>query len=240
MCPLQQHFTRLVLGLTVGLTSSLTASANDVRVQQFGDWKVTIQPGNRTEDVLIPPSPAPAQANLIRLVSQVNQLPVLSLGQNEEALFPVEPPKPENPDTAVESTDVNPAANTNETAPGPQSSVETPATPSPTITPCPTCRSVDPLALVALYPQVYNAIPFIRSEYEANPSYRHDATMEFLFGQMRQTVIQRSRTTVNQNSGGGAYPMNPVYSPYGFNSYYYPFYTPYYYQYNNRPVAPLW
>ena len=91
-------------------------------------------------------------------------------------------------------------------------------------------RSVNPAALASLYPQVYNAIPFSRPEYEANPSYRHDAAMEFLFGQMRQTVLQRGTSVVNvqpnQNLGGGFnnfnYPPN-AYSRYGFNSYYYPF-----------------
>ena len=39
------------------------------------------------------------------------------------------------------------------------------------------------------YIQAYNSIPFSRSEYEANPSYRHDAALELMFGQMRPTSI---------------------------------------------------
>jgi hypothetical protein len=46
---------------------------------------------------------------------------------------------------------------------------------------------VDPAA----YWFVYRTVPFIRTEYEANPSYRHEATMEFLFGQLRPTVIHK-------------------------------------------------
>lgn len=49
-------------------------------------------------------------------------------------------------------------------------------------------RHVDPDA----YFDVYRSIPFVRSEYEANPSYRHEATMEILFGQMRPSVTHRT------------------------------------------------
>ncbi|HEX6986776.1 MAG TPA: hypothetical protein VF170_15465 [Planctomycetaceae bacterium] len=56
--------------------------------------------------------------------------------------------------------------------------------PLPTVTPA---ASVDPAA----YWAVYRTIPFIRTEYLANPSYRHEATMEFLFGQLRPTVVHK-------------------------------------------------
>ncbi len=42
------------------------------------------------------------------------------------------------------------------------------------------------------YLAVYQSIPFIRSEYIANPSYRHDTTMEILFGQLRPAVIHKN------------------------------------------------
>jgi hypothetical protein len=41
------------------------------------------------------------------------------------------------------------------------------------------------------YLRVYTSIPFLRSEYIANPSYRHEATMEILFGQLRPTVVHK-------------------------------------------------
>lgn len=41
------------------------------------------------------------------------------------------------------------------------------------------------------YARIYKSIPFNRTEYSANPSYRHDATMEILFGKMRETTIVR-------------------------------------------------
>lgn len=42
------------------------------------------------------------------------------------------------------------------------------------------------------YDEVYQSIPYSFSEYLANPSYRHDATMEILFGQLRPTTIVRN------------------------------------------------
>lgn len=41
----------------------------------------------------------------------------------------------------------------------------------------------------ASYTEVYNSIPFRRSEYLANPSYRHDATIELMLGQIRQKTV---------------------------------------------------
>ena len=43
------------------------------------------------------------------------------------------------------------------------------------------------------YAEAYAQVPFLRSEYEANPSYRHDAAMELMFGQLRpMTVIRQT------------------------------------------------
>ncbi|MFM9961582.1 MAG: hypothetical protein ACKV2Q_10185 [Planctomycetaceae bacterium] len=41
----------------------------------------------------------------------------------------------------------------------------------------------------AAYIEVYNSIPFRRSEYLANPSYRHEATIEILLGQIRPKTV---------------------------------------------------
>ncbi len=41
------------------------------------------------------------------------------------------------------------------------------------------------------YAQAYAQVPFMRSEYEANPGYRHDAAMELMFGALRPTTIIR-------------------------------------------------
>jgi hypothetical protein len=42
------------------------------------------------------------------------------------------------------------------------------------------------------YQQVYDSIPYNRTEYLANPSYRHDTTVELMAGQLRPTVIHRT------------------------------------------------
>lgn len=62
---------------------------------------------------------------------------------------------------------------------------------------CPQCRSrIHP----ADYRRAYEAIPFSRAEYEANPSYRHEAAMELLFGQLRPTTIHRVQPAVPPRS----------------------------------------
>ena len=45
----------------------------------------------------------------------------------------------------------------------------------------------------AAYARVYNSIPFNRAEYDVNPNYRHDSTMEILTGNPRhQTIVQHN------------------------------------------------
>ena len=41
------------------------------------------------------------------------------------------------------------------------------------------------------YDEVYRSIPYSYTEYLANPGYRHEATMEILFGQLRPTTVHR-------------------------------------------------
>jgi hypothetical protein len=41
------------------------------------------------------------------------------------------------------------------------------------------------------YAEAYAMVPFSRTEYEANPGYRHDSAMELMFGTMRPTVNAR-------------------------------------------------
>lgn len=50
------------------------------------------------------------------------------------------------------------------------------------------------------YQQAYESVPYSRTEYLANPGYRHEAAMELLFGQLRPTTIVRQsapQTVVN-------------------------------------------
>jgi hypothetical protein len=56
------------------------------------------------------------------------------------------------------------------------------------------------------YAEAYRAVPFNRAEYDANPSYRHEAAMEFVFGQMRPTTIVKQM--------GPPQTDEPAYNPY--------------------------
>ena len=51
---------------------------------------------------------------------------------------------------------------------------------------------------------MYGSIPYSQAEYIANPSYRHEATMEILFGELRPTTIvkRQSRDSVIRNDFG--------------------------------------
>lgn len=196
---MNNKLTRWLVCGAMAFGSGATAFAADAVVQDFDGWKITIQPGDfpvaaGAKDH-VPPSPtvfstqAGSQAkSAVRLVS---------LRQNEgiELLKPAAPA----PEPSVDGLPV--------IVPGEcfdkegVVSVEPPA------------GRVDPRYMSQMYYEIYKSIPFIRAEYNANPSYIHDSTMEILFGQMRPTVIHRGTTTVNHNY--------PDYG-YGFNGYAYP------------------
>ena len=46
-----------------------------------------------------------------------------------------------------------------------------------------------PLAMATMYDRIYRSIPYRIAESRANPSYRHDATMEILTGQLRPAIV---------------------------------------------------
>jgi len=49
------------------------------------------------------------------------------------------------------------------------------------------------------YRRIYQSVPFNRADYNANPSYRHDSTMEILTGNARhQTIVQHNNRPVVQ------------------------------------------
>jgi hypothetical protein len=88
--------------------------------------------------------------------------------------------------------------------------------------------SADGVELARRYREIYSAIPFDRAEYEANPSYRHDATLELLFGKMRPTTIHRGHTTIDVNTPGPPI-APPTIHPFGvdvWNAPYTPFWRP--------------
>lgn len=44
------------------------------------------------------------------------------------------------------------------------------------------------------YIEAYNSVVFNRTEYEANPGYRHEAALEMMFGQLRPTTTVKQYT----------------------------------------------
>ncbi len=66
------------------------------------------------------------------------------------------------------------------------------------------------------YNQIYESIPYRQAEYLANPGYRHEATMEILFGQMRPTTVVKQYTprTIHNPKPGLTQPYRATPSDY--------------------------
>ncbi len=202
---MNNKLTRWLVCGAMAFGSGATAFAADAVVQDFDGWKITIQPGDfpvaaGTKDH-VPPSPTAFSTPAGSKAKSRVQL--VSLRQNAGG----ELPKP--------------------AAPAPAPAPEPNADGLPVIVPGeyfdkegvvavePPSGRVDPRYMSQMYYEIYKSIPFIRAEYNANPSYIHDSTMEILFGQMRPTVIHRGTTNVNHNYPDYGY-------GYGFNGYIYP------------------
>lgn len=126
-----------------------------------------------------------------------------------------EPAAPQPPVVRLTSfqTESLPVAPMPGAADAPTTTAEMPAAEIPNAVVVPHVEpAVDPLSRVELYRAVYDSIPFSRAEYDANPTYRHDATMEFLFGQMRPTVIHRNQTRVDVHHRGAISGWNRPYN----------------------------
>lgn len=181
------------------------AFAAEAVVQDFDGWKITIQPGDFPASVgtrdHVPPSPAvfskqsgSSGKSRVRLVS-LQESEAIELSPTPAPVIAPAPAPASNDDglplIVPGESFVQPGV----------AAVEPPA------------GRVDPRYMTQMYMEIYKSIPFIRAEYEANPSYIHDSTMEILFGQMRPTVIHRGTTRVYHNY--------PDYG-YGFGGYAYP------------------
>jgi hypothetical protein len=227
-----------LVGLTI-CSGTASAIAGEPIVRQFGDWKVTITPKNSTQPLAKKTSPIDERLPVIVAKPRLQDLDRTKLD-----VVPVSFQQPEEkPVAAPIPADVIPANNAAElpavsNTPAPLAPAALAPSANASDVPCTNCdrplitpRLPDPdlrpavvMPQTAHYRDVYNSIPFIRAEYRANPSYRHDATMEFLFNQMRPTVIQRGTTNVYQYDHdaygwgglGGYYPYDPPYYPYGY------------------------
>lgn len=183
-------------GMAAGLMcTSVTASfAGEPLVQDFDGWKITIRPGESSLPDPIPPSPRIFPATSAENPKGTIQL--VSLRQDVTAPAPAPVPAV----AVVPATKLpQPAADGLPVIiPGESSQCcdTTPAVNPPEGT-------VDPRYLSQMYTEIYRSIPFNRAEYDANPSYRHDTAVEFLFGKMRPTVIHRGTVNVNHSYPSG-------------------------------------
>ncbi|MCR9198928.1 MAG: hypothetical protein NXI04_09810 [Planctomycetaceae bacterium] len=78
---------------------------------------------------------------------------------------------------------------------------------------CDDCNQVD----VTAYKRIYNSIPFNRAQFNANPNYRHDSTMEILTGNARhQTIVRHSTAPPREPGRIRTAPVAPYGNPYQF------------------------
>jgi hypothetical protein len=187
-------------GLIAGLLCCpvSTSFATEPFVQDFDGWKITIRPGPSSLPDPVPPSPrslSPANpnatpTNLSGAPTSLNAaIQLVSLRQDGT---PAPTPAPEKLPTGP-AIDGLPIITPGES--------DWCCDSKPVVSPPE--GSVDPRYLSQMYTEIYKSIPFIRAEYNANPSYLHDTTVEFLFGKMRPTVIHRGTVNVNHNSPYG-------------------------------------
>lgn len=108
--------------------------------------------------------------------------------------------------TAVANNDAGPKLAQSETPPAPEGTTlpltEIGPSPAPEATPSAVIAgdavnlgSATPKIIPSMsYMEAYNSVVFNRTEYEANPSYRHEAALEMMFGQLRQTTTVKQYT----------------------------------------------
>ena len=220
---------RTLFGLTLCL-ASVNAIAGDAVVRQYGDWTVTITPkkksnsgtvDRRKSDTNVLPA---VESKMDRPAPDNSRIVIQPISFQATEANQVAAPVPEEVVPARDPAALPPVSSTPTALPFPTNDnaqltmnnswgpiMITPGPHNPDIT------STVVIPQTASYRDIYFSIPFSRAEYNANPSYRHDATMEVIFNQMRPTVIQRSTTNVynyDMNSG-----VDPMYYPYGFGLY---------------------
>ena len=172
-------------GVVAGLIcASVSASfATEPFVQDFDGWKITIRPGRSSLPDPVPPSPAANSPTKPKGAIQLASL-------RQDAAPPAPAPDAPGTELVIDGLPI--------IIPGESDWCcdQQPAV-------LPPAGAVDPRYLSQMYYEIYKSIPFIRAEYDANPSYRHDTTVEFLFGKMRPTVIHRGTVNVNHNNTSG-------------------------------------
>lgn len=203
----------------VALNASMGSSADSV-VYRFDDWTVTVTP---RDSQLNPPAKTVSQAGAtMEITPRQRQWNVAPVALRQETAAPPKPmleadakPQADSSAAAGQLPQLQAGAAAPEIAPQQKGCCDEPViTPRPS-DPAPP-QTVTTVPLAQLYRDVYKTIPFSRVEFNHNPTYRHDATMEFLFNQMRTTIINRNTTSAGYDyyaplSGG--YLGYPYYDP---------------------------
>jgi len=140
-------------------------------------------------------TPAAKSAPVVPHAAMPTALPAPSPPLVSRQSVPVSAPAAENPSPPVAEEPLVPAVST-------ENGVVIAPNPSPA-------------PQVSAYKAIYDAIPFNRTEYLANPSYRQEMAMELLTGHQRQIVVHRNYTPqLNE-----PLPRHPLflYNRYGFH-----------------------
>lgn len=160
-------------GLFVLMAPLTPAAASDVIHDR--QWTIQIRPGNRGNR-----STAPAESLQKRNVTPA------SYQEPKPEVVPVPESAPAKSETPAELPKSNGPALTPAAGPNPATHID----PAP--------RSVDLVPNVMprtmSYEEAYAAVPFSRTEYEANPTYRHQAALELMFHTLRPTTMVQNFT----------------------------------------------
>lgn len=175
---------RLLLSslLAAGMSCAPIHAAEVATSDAAGAWRMTISPRGEAESARPIQLAAYEQATDELLVPTPIELEQTGTTAPAESVLQLP-----SPEAVAENAASNPAA-------APVAADQLP------MTDCGTTAAIDPAA----YWAIYRTIPFIRTEYLANPSYRHETTMELLFGQLRPTVVHKQQAVA---------PQVPVFAP---------------------------
>jgi hypothetical protein len=159
----------------VCLSACQFVSADASEVIRDKQWTIKIRPngrGNRSTD-------ASSESRSRTVTPAVYQQPAAEIAPAPESVEPA--PAPESPKPA-----------------GPALPPGADPVAAPASNADPAMRSVDLVPGVMprtmTYDEAYAAVPFSRTEYEANPTYRHQAALELMFHTLRPTTLVNNFT----------------------------------------------
>lgn len=228
---LQSRWSRgLVAVVCAGCLTAGVSPAQDVsRPILDAQWKIVLRPAGAIVPVSYQSADdTPAIVSPLTLELPVQKRPTEGAVTPQSPITPAAPPTPTSTETKADMSPVVSTTADESHSGSPGNGVQWGPQPAGV-----TCIGQSRLT----YTEAYQAIPFSRTEYEANPGYRHQAAMELLFGTMRPTTMVQQysprvirypdaylrpygRTDaihVNVRNFGGSYPRSPWGYPYGLS-----------------------